>query len=101
MPRVVNARRWMWLGSVLVCFASIALLATAFRPGLYMGRQVSSVLLGLVLNALLVAIALHVRFLILAKREHRETANALDATERECCIATGARTSFARRHACP
>jgi PAS domain S-box-containing protein len=73
----------MWLGSVLVCFASIALLATAFRPGLYMGRQVSSVLLGLVLNALLVAIALHVRFLILAKREHRETANALDATERE------------------
>ena len=83
MPRIVNARRWMWLGSVLVCLASIALLATAFRPGFYSGRQVSSVLLALVLTALLVAIALHVRFLILARREHRETANALDATERE------------------
>ena len=83
MPRIVNARRWMWLGSVLVCLASIALLVTAFRPGLYTGRQVSSVLLALVLTALLVAIALHVRFLILAKREHRETANALEATERE------------------
>ena len=83
MPRIVDSRRWMWLGSVLVCFASIALLAIAFRPGFYSGRQVSSVLLALVLTALLVAIALHVRFLILARREHRETANALDATERE------------------
>ena len=83
MLRLVNARRWMWFGSVLVCFASIALLVIAFRPGLYTGGQVSSVLLALVLTALLVAIALHVRFLILAKREQRETANALDAAERE------------------
>ncbi len=83
MPRIVNARRWMWLGSVLVCFASIARLVTAFRPGLSTGRRVSTVLLALVLTALLVAIALHVRFLILAKREHRETASVLDATERE------------------
>src|SRR5882757_11351156 len=73
----------MWFGSVLVCFASIALLVIAFRPGLYTGGQVSSVLLALVLTALLVAIALHVRFLILAKREQRETATALDAAERE------------------
>jgi hypothetical protein len=41
------------------------------------------VLLALVLAALLISIALHVRFLILAKREHHETTNALDATERE------------------
>src|SRR5258707_10012443 len=73
----------MLFGSVLVCFASIALLVIAFPPGLYTGGQVSSVLLVLVLSALLVAIALHIRFLILAKREQRETANALDATERE------------------
>jgi PAS domain S-box-containing protein len=73
----------MWFGSVLVCLASIALLVIAFRPGLYTGRQVSSVLLAFVLTALLVAIALHVRFLILVKREQRETADALDATERE------------------
>jgi len=83
VPRIINARRWMWLGSVLLCFGSIALLVIAFRPALYIGRQVSSVLLVLVLSALLVAIALHIRFLILAKREQRETANALDATERE------------------
>jgi hypothetical protein len=68
---------------VLVCLASIALLVIAFRPGLYTGRRVSSVLLAFVLPALLVAIALHVRFLILVKREQRETADALDATEGE------------------
>ena len=83
MPRILNSRRWMWLGSVLVCFASIALLTTAFRPGSYGGGQISSVLLALVLTSLLVAITLHVRFLILARREHHETANALNATERE------------------
>jgi PAS domain S-box-containing protein len=83
VPRIVKARLWMWLGSALVCFASLALLVIAFRPGLYTGRQVSSVLLAVVLTALLVSIALHVRFLTLAKREQRETANALDATERE------------------
>jgi PAS domain S-box-containing protein len=83
VPRTVNSRRWMWLGSVL-CFASIGLLATAFRPArFYSGRQVSSALLTLVLVALLIAIALHIRFLILARREHRETSSALDATERE------------------
>jgi len=40
-------------------------------------------LLTVVLIALCTAIVLHVRFLFLARREHRETANALDATERE------------------
>ena len=43
----------------------------------------SSLLLTLVLIALCVAIILHVRFMILARREQRETAGVLDATERE------------------
>jgi PAS domain S-box-containing protein len=43
----------------------------------------SSLLLALALIALCTAIFLHVRFLILARREHRETASVLDATERE------------------
>ncbi|MGB9464121.1 MAG: PAS domain-containing protein, partial [Candidatus Acidiferrum sp.] len=43
----------------------------------------SSVLLMLVLIALCIAIVLHVRFLLLARREHRETVNVLDATEHE------------------
>ena len=40
-------------------------------------------MLALVLIALCVAIVLHVRFLILSRHEHRETASVLDATERE------------------
>ena len=43
----------------------------------------SSLLLTFVLIALCVAIILHVRFMILARREQRETAGVLDATERE------------------
>ena len=73
----------MWFGSTLVCFAWIALLATSFRSDSHGGRQFSSLLLTLVLTALLVAIVLHVRFLMLARREHRDTASALEATEHE------------------
>src|SRR4029077_16087356 len=50
VPRILSARRWMWFGSVLVCLASIALLVIAFRPGLYTGRRVSSILLAFVLT---------------------------------------------------
>ena len=75
-------QRWMRAGSILISFAAITLLATSFRARLYSG-SLSSVLLTLVLIALCVAIALHVRFLLLARREQRETASALDATERE------------------
>jgi PAS domain S-box-containing protein len=75
-------QRWLRFGSVLIAFAAITLLATAFGAHFYSG-SLSSVLLTIVLIALCVAIALHVRFLLLARREHRETANALDATERE------------------
>jgi PAS domain S-box-containing protein len=69
-------------GAILICFASITLLVAAFGPRSYNGPG-SSALLILVLIALCAAIILHVRFLILARREHRETASVLDATERE------------------
>jgi PAS domain S-box-containing protein len=75
-------QRWMRAGSILISFAAITLLATAFGARLYSG-SLSSVLLTLVLIALCIAIVLHVRFLLLARREHRETVNVLDATERE------------------
>jgi PAS domain S-box-containing protein len=77
-----QSQRWMRVGSVLIGFAALTLLATAFGAHLYSG-SLSSVLLTLVLIALAIAISLHVRFLLLARREHRQTANALDATERE------------------
>jgi PAS domain S-box-containing protein len=73
---------WLRAGSILISFAAVTLLATAFGAHLYSG-SLSSILLTLVLIALCVAIALHVRFLLLARREHRETASTLDATERE------------------
>src|SRR5712692_9436140 len=75
-------QRWMRAGSILISFAAITLLATAFGAHFYSG-SLSSVLLTLVLIALCIAIALHVRFLLLARREHRETASELDSTERE------------------
>src|SRR5260370_12567181 len=75
-------QRWMRAGSILISFAAITLLATAFGAHFYSG-SLSSVLLALVLIAFCIAIVLHVRFLLLARREHRETVNVLDATERE------------------
>ena len=78
----INPRRWMRAGSVLISFAAVTLLVAAFGAKFY-SRSLSSILLTLVLIALCTAIALHVRFLILAHREHRETSSALDATERE------------------
>ncbi len=75
-------QRWMRVGSVLIGFAALTLLLTAFGAHLYSG-PLSSVLLTLVLLALAIAIGLHVRFLLLARQEHHETASALDATERK------------------
>lgn len=80
--RASSSRRWMRVSSVLISLAAITLLGAAFGAEFY-SRSVSSILLTLVLIALCTAIALHARFLILARREHRETASALDATERE------------------
>lgn len=68
--------------AILISLAFVTLVVTAFLPRFY-NRPLSSVLLTLVLIALATAIAFHARFLILARREHRETANALTTTERE------------------
>ncbi len=75
-------QRWMRAGSVLISLAAIILLAAGFLAHFYSG-PLSSVLLAIVLITLCVAILLHVRFLLLARLEHRETVNVLDATERE------------------
>jgi PAS domain S-box-containing protein len=75
-------QRWMRAGSILISLAAVTLLGTAFGAHFYSG-SLSSVLLTLSLIALCIAIGLHVRFLILARREHRETVNVLDATEQE------------------
>jgi PAS domain-containing protein len=72
----------MRLGSILISFAAITLLATAFGAHFY-SASLSSVLLTLSLIALCIAIGLHFRFLLLARREHRETVKVLDATEQE------------------
>ena len=72
----------MRAGSILISLAAVTLLGTAFGAHFY-SRPLSSVLLTLVLIALCIAIYLHTRFLLVARREQRETANVLDATERE------------------
>jgi PAS domain S-box-containing protein len=74
--------RWMRAGSILISLAAVTLLGTAFGAHFYSG-SFSSVLLTLSLIALCIAIYLHIRFLIAARREQRETANILDTTERE------------------
>jgi PAS domain S-box-containing protein len=75
-------RRALYAGSTLISLAVLTLLVAAFLPWLQ-ARPFSSVLLALVLVALASAIVLHVRFLILARREHGETASALSTTEDE------------------
>lgn len=77
-----QSQRWTRAGSVLIGFAALTLLVTAFGAHRYSG-PLSSALLTLVLVTLAIAIGLHVRFLLLARQEHRETASALDATGRE------------------
>jgi PAS domain S-box-containing protein len=75
-------RRWVQAGLLLISFAVVVLLGAVFGPRSYNG-PLSSLLLTLVLIALCLSIIIHVRFLILARHEHRETAGVLDATERE------------------
>ncbi|MHB8526473.1 MAG: PAS domain S-box protein [Candidatus Acidiferrales bacterium] len=72
----------MRLGFVLISLAAIGLLAAALVTRSYNGN-LPAVLLIVVLIALCASILLHARFLILARREHHETARALDTTERE------------------
>ncbi len=75
-------RRSLYAGSVLIALAASTFLLTVLLPRLY-GRPFSSVLLTLVLLALAGAIGIHARFLVLARREHRRTADALAITEHE------------------
>ncbi|MGB7079996.1 MAG: hypothetical protein WBD54_00005, partial [Candidatus Acidiferrales bacterium] len=77
-----QSHRWMRFGSILIGLTGLGLLSTAFTARFYTG-SFSWMLLILVLMALAIAIGLHVRFLILARKEQHETASALDATELE------------------
>jgi PAS domain S-box-containing protein len=73
-----RGRRWVPAASIAIAALSVA----AFLPRTYSGRS-TLVLLALVLLALCAAIALHIRFLLRARRAHGETTRVLDATERE------------------
>jgi PAS domain S-box-containing protein len=75
-------RLWTRAGWIVITLAISALCAAAFLPRAY-GGSLTSLLLALVLIALSAAIALHVGFLLLARKAHSETARVLDATERE------------------
>ena len=70
-------RRWVQAGLLLISLAVVVLFGAALGPRSYAG-PLSSPLLALVLIALCVAIVLHVRFLILTRHEHRETASVLE-----------------------
>ncbi|HEV2616633.1 MAG TPA: PAS domain S-box protein [Candidatus Acidoferrales bacterium] len=74
--------RWMRFGSVLISFAAVILLAAAVSAR-FSSDSLSWALLTVALIALALSIGLHARFLLLARREHCETAGALDAAERE------------------
>lgn len=75
-------QRWLRVGSLLIAIAAIILLAAAFSSRL-LNHFSYALPLGLVIVALILAIALHAGFLIVVRQEHRDTARALDATELE------------------
>lgn len=77
-----GCRRWVLGAWFIIAAAIVALCVAAFLPRTYSGHS-TSVLLALVLAALLAGISVHVRFLLLARRMHGETARVLTATERE------------------
>src|SRR5579864_497639 len=74
-------RQRMRASFVLISFAAVGLLAAAFAIPSYNGT-LPAALLAAVLIALSIAIFLHTRFLVLARRAHDDTAQALDTTER-------------------
>jgi PAS domain S-box-containing protein len=75
-------RRWTRAGSVAIAAAIVGLSVAAFVPRASSGPW-PSLLVTLLLLGLGLAIWLHVRFLILVRRAHGETARVLGATERE------------------
>jgi PAS domain S-box-containing protein len=86
---VLRSVRWQgshrpggYAGSILISLAGLTLVVAAFLPRLY-ARSFSALLLTLVLLTLTAAIALHIRFLVLARRQQRDTVRALSTTERE------------------
>ena len=81
-PPGLTDRRWLRLGSLLISAAAATLLGATLWARNY-NNSFSSTLLALVLAALCIAIALHARFLILMKRDQRDTESALDVTELE------------------
>lgn len=74
-------RQRMRASFVLISVAAVGLLAAAFAIRSYNGNLPATLLIA-VLVGLSTAILLHARFLVLARREHRDTARALDTTER-------------------
>jgi len=74
-------RQSMRASFVLISVASIGLLGAALAIRSYSGNLPAALLMA-VLIVLCTAILLHARFLILARREHHDTARALDTTER-------------------
>lgn len=74
-------RQRMRASFVLISVAAVGLLAAAFAIRSYNGNLPAALLIA-VLIALSTAIFLHARFLLLARREHCNTARALDTTER-------------------
>lgn len=75
-------RRWESAAWLLIFSAVISLLVAVFGPGSHNGHMFPW-LVTLILVLLCAAIALHVRFMFLARRQQRETAGILDATGRE------------------
>lgn len=73
---------WLRIGSLLISLAAVAFLALSFNSHL-LSLFPDSVWLVLLLAALVAALGLHMRFLLLLRKEHRETAKVLDATELE------------------
>ncbi|MHB8412719.1 MAG: PAS domain S-box protein [Candidatus Acidiferrales bacterium] len=75
-------RQWMRVGFALLSLAAIGLLGATFLIPSDTGN-LSPVWLVVILIVLCVAILLHSRFLVLARREHHESARAIETTERE------------------
>ena len=77
-----GSTKWLPSALIVLTLAVIALGSAAFTPRAYGGRS-GSVFLALILVALAAAIALHIRFLLLARRAYGETGRILASTGQE------------------
>lgn len=78
----LQPQRWLRIASILILFAAFILLAITASARFY-SDSLSWALFTAVLMSLAISIGLVARFFLLARREHRQTASTLDATERE------------------